>query len=59
MASNEKGDGAHCSLTEPLKTVDPELHEIILKEKVRWAGVIPGPPPQKKGANFQCASFPK
>ncbi|XP_043216797.1 serine hydroxymethyltransferase-like [Amphibalanus amphitrite] len=35
MASNEKGDGAQSPLVMPLKTTDPELHAIILKEKNR------------------------
>ena len=34
MASNEKGDGAESPLEMPLKTTDPELHGLILKEKV-------------------------
>ncbi|XP_037074143.1 serine hydroxymethyltransferase, cytosolic-like [Pollicipes pollicipes] len=35
MASNGKGDSAHFALDDPLKKVDPQLYEIILKEKSR------------------------
>ena len=34
MASHGDGDGGEFALNRPLKAVDPQLYEIILKEKV-------------------------